>query len=72
MPALTEEEISIDTENVFSANIDDDDNEPLVNDAIEDVTDPNYQFVEKQKHKKHPSVRNRLEYPEVVSTIGKI
>ena len=72
MPALTEEEISIDTENVFSANIDDDDNEPLVNDAIEDVTDPNYQFVEKQKHKKRPSVRNRLEYPEVVSTIGKI
>ena len=72
LPALTEEEISIDAENVFSANIADDDNEPLVNDAIKDVTDPNYQFIEKQKHKKRPSVRNRLEYPEVVSTIGKI
>ena len=72
LPGLTEEEISINAENVLSANIDDDDDEPLVNDAMEDVTDPNYQLVEKEKPKKRPSVKNRLEYPEVVSTIGKI
>ena len=69
LPPLPQAEVPANVEGDFS---DEDGHESITDriEAIEDINDPDFMVKEKSK-KKSEKIRNRFDYPETVSTIGR-